>query len=95
MDERYQSLPSVDEVLSRLDPLRARFPHRVIAGEIRRVLDEARALATQRYKGLHELTIAQLNAIDLLVGGKTDKEVAGALGVHRVTVTPWRLYHPG
>ena len=43
MDERYQSLPSVDEVLSRLDPLRARFPHRVIAGEIRRVLDEARA----------------------------------------------------
>ncbi len=43
MDESYRSLPSVDEVLSRLVPLRARFPHRVIAGEIRRALDAARA----------------------------------------------------
>ncbi len=43
MEESYRSLPSVDEVLSRLDPLRARFPHRVIAGEIRQALDEARA----------------------------------------------------
>ncbi len=33
----------MDEVLSRLDALRARFPHRLIVGEIRRVLEEARA----------------------------------------------------
>ena len=51
-------------------------------------------LATQRYKVLQNLTIAQQNAIDLLVGGTTDKEVAAALGIHRVTVTRWRLYHP-
>ncbi len=43
VEERFQALPSVDEVLLRLEPLRARFPHRVIAGEIRRALDEARA----------------------------------------------------
>ena len=43
MEERYQSLPSVDEVLNRLEPWRARFPHAVIAGEIRRTLEEARA----------------------------------------------------
>jgi L-seryl-tRNA(Ser) seleniumtransferase len=43
VEERYQALPSVDEVLSRLEHLRARFPHRVIVGEIRRALDEARA----------------------------------------------------
>jgi len=52
-------------------------------------------LATQRYKELHDLTIAQQNAIELLIGGKTDKEVAGDLHIHRVTVTRWRLYHPG
>jgi len=33
----------VDEILSRLIALRERFPHHVIAGEIRRALDEARA----------------------------------------------------
>jgi L-seryl-tRNA(Ser) seleniumtransferase len=43
VEERYQALPSVDQVLSRLEPLRARFPHRMIVGEIRRVLEEARA----------------------------------------------------
>lgn len=40
------------------------------------------------------LSIEQLNAIDLLVLGKTDKEVAEAVGVHRCTVTSWRLYNP-
>jgi len=60
-----------------------------------RQLDEERARATGRYNALHELTITQLNAIDLLAGGKTDKEVAGSLEVHRVTVARWRLYHPG
>jgi len=43
VDESYRALPSVDEILSRLVRLRERFPHRVIAGEIRRALDEARA----------------------------------------------------
>lgn len=41
-----------------------------------------------------ELSIEQLNAIDLLVLGKTDREVAEAVGVHRCTVTGWRLYNP-
>jgi len=40
------------------------------------------------------LSIEQLNAIDLLVMGKSDREVAEAVGVHRTTVTGWRLYSP-
>ncbi|MGD0863667.1 MAG: hypothetical protein ABSA21_13090 [Candidatus Limnocylindrales bacterium] len=30
----------------------------------------------------------------MLLVGKHDQEVADAIGVHRVTVTRWRLYHP-
>jgi hypothetical protein len=41
-----------------------------------------------------ELTIAQLDAIDLIITGKTDAETAKLLNVHRVTVTRWRLYCP-
>lgn len=40
------------------------------------------------------LSIEQLNAIDLLVMGKCDREVAEAVGVSRQTVTGWRLYNP-
>ena len=40
------------------------------------------------------LSIEQLNAIDLLVVGKTDQEVARAVSVSRQTVCGWRLYHP-
>lgn len=47
---------------------------------------------TNGYKRQHGLTIDQLNAIDLLVIGKTDKEVAGIVGINRVTVTKWRNY---
>jgi hypothetical protein len=39
-------------------------------------------------------TLPQLNAIDLLVTGKTDTETAAALELHRTTVTKWRLYDP-
>jgi FixJ family two-component response regulator len=55
---------------------------------------QRRLLATKRYKKL-QLTLSQEHAIDLLICGKTDREVAEALGIHRVTVTRWRLYHPG
>ena len=48
---------------------------------------------TERYAP-RPLTVAQLNAIDLLAQGKTDTDTAEALGVHRVTVTRWRLYSP-
>jgi len=34
------------------------------------------------------------NAIDLLVCGKPDAVVATETGVHRTTITRWRLYHP-
>jgi len=51
-------------------------------------------MATKTYKREHGLTIEQLNAVELLVMGKTDKEVAEAVGVNRVTVTKWRLYDP-
>lgn len=48
--------------------------------------------ATKSYKREQGLTIEQLNAIDLLVGGKTDQEVADKINVNRVTVTKWRNY---
>jgi hypothetical protein len=36
----------------------------------------------------------QLNAIDLLVTGKIDRDVAEAVGVSRQTVCGWRLHDP-
>jgi hypothetical protein len=40
------------------------------------------------------LSIAQENAIDLLITGATDGDVAAAVGVDRVTVWQWRHEHP-
>jgi len=40
------------------------------------------------------ITIVMENAIDLLVCGKSDAVVATETGVHRTTITRWRLYHP-
>jgi len=51
-------------------------------------------MGQKEYKREQGLTIQQLNAIDLLVTGKTDQAVADAVGVARVTVTCWRLYDP-
>jgi hypothetical protein len=47
-------------------------------------------------KRLHArgLTVAQLNAVDLLASGRNDREVAELLGLARPTVCKWRLYHP-
>lgn len=33
-------------------------------------------------------------AIELLLTGQNDRQVAEELGIHRVTVSRWRLYHP-
>jgi len=41
-----------------------------------------------------ELTVEQLNAVDLLVAGQSDREVAAAVGVTRQTVGGWRNYNP-
>ena len=40
------------------------------------------------------LSVGQLNAIDILVQGKTDQETALAVGVTRETVTRWRNDNP-
>ena len=40
------------------------------------------------------LNVEQLNAIDLLITGKTDQEVAEQIGKTRQTVCNWRRYHP-
>jgi hypothetical protein len=50
--------------------------------------------ATNGYKRQRGLTVEQQNAIDLLITGKTDAETAELVGVHRVTVTKWRLSDP-
>jgi hypothetical protein len=39
-------------------------------------------------------TLPQLSAIDLLVTGKTDTEVAELLNLSRTCITKWRLYDP-
>jgi hypothetical protein len=49
--------------------------------------------ATNGHNPLH-LSVEQENAINLLLLGKTDAEVAEGVGVHRVTVTKWRNKHP-
>jgi hypothetical protein len=43
---------------------------------------------------LRQLSITQRNAIDLMVAGKSDAEVAHAVGVTRQTVCGWRNHHP-
>jgi hypothetical protein len=53
----------------------------------------ARLLATKRYNSLQR-TILQERAIGLLLSGQRDQQVADELGIHRVTVTRWRLYDP-
>lgn len=50
------------------------------------------AKTTKGYKREQGLSIEQLNAIDLLVMGKTDQEVADVICVNRVTITKWRNY---
>ena len=50
--------------------------------------------AAKRYKRQHGPTVEQENAIDLLITGITDVETAEEVGVHRVTVTKWRLCDP-
>lgn len=42
---------------------------------------------------MHRLTVQQVRTIELLVGGSSDGSAARVVGVHRVTVTRWRLYH--
>ena len=49
---------------------------------------------TKCYQMLHDLTVKQQNAIDRLVAGDTDEQAAQAAGVHRVTVSNWRLHDP-
>src|SRR5262245_24535399 len=55
-----------------------------------------KANGTAVYQRQHKrgLTMHQLNAIDLLAAGKTDKETAELLGLSRTCVTKWRLYDP-
>lgn len=44
------------------------------------------AQATKPDTTRHALTVVQLNAVDLLVTGKTDQEAAETVGVSRQTV---------
>jgi len=55
-----------------------------------------KANGTAVYQRQHKrgLTMPQLNAIDLLASGKTDKETAELLKLSRTCVTKWRLYSP-
>ena len=49
-------------------------------------------LATDCYKPTGELSPKQGTAIDALVIGLSDRAASEHAGVHRVTVTRWRLY---
>jgi hypothetical protein len=50
--------------------------------------------AANRDESLHDLTSAQLAAINALIVGGSHEEAAQAAGVHRVTVTRWVNHHP-
>src|SRR5688572_6363638 len=47
-----------------------------------------------RGAGENGLSVTQLNAIDLMVLGRRDADVARAVGVHRNTVGNWRRLDP-
>ena len=50
---------------------------------------------TKKDKTLQKnLSIEQENAIELLIQGKSDREVGEAVGVSRQTITNWRLNNP-
>jgi hypothetical protein len=54
-------------------------------------------MPTNHYKHIrrqYALTDQQRNAMDLILAGLNDRQVAEQVGVHRVTVTNWRLYDP-
>lgn len=46
------------------------------------------------YSQLFVLSQKQLEAIELLLSGMTDAEVASNIGIARETVCRWRLHHP-
>jgi len=41
-----------------------------------------------------ELSVIQLNAVDLLAAGESDAETAATLNIHRITVCRWRNHLP-
>jgi hypothetical protein len=51
----------------------------------------ARLLTTNCYK-LLPLTIQKHRAIDLILAGYRDQEVANEIGAHGITVNQWRLH---
>jgi hypothetical protein len=53
-----------------------------------------KAKATKADESRHGLSVAQLNAVDLLATGKTDQATAEAVGVTRQTVNGWRNANP-
>ena len=55
---------------------------------------ESRNTINQIKERITTLSIEQQNAIDLLITGISDQEVATKVGVVRQTVAKWRLYHP-
>jgi len=55
--------------------------------------EQRRLLTTNRYNAL-QLSNQQERAVDLLLRGQRDQEVADELGIHRITVSRWRLHHP-
>lgn len=61
------------------------------------VLEEVSGLAKgdNRRQAKRGLTVEQLNAIDLLVTGVSDREVGEKVGVARQTINNWRLHHLG
>jgi hypothetical protein len=55
---------------------------------------ESRNTVSQIKERITTLSIEQQNAIDLLITGISDREVAEKVGVVRQTVTKWRSFHP-
>ena len=64
------------------------------SGEDVEPIDAKLAFERRIAQKVKPLSVAEENAIDLIVLGHSDQSVANHCGVHRVTVTRWRLYNP-
>jgi hypothetical protein len=82
--------------LNYLDPLLIKSTHDTIrkiklGGSMSKDVDELNKMADRLWdrSPAPRLTPEQLNAIDLLILGKTDREVSEIVGVRRETITKW------
>lgn len=94
-DESAQHMePSTEAPLNgqkQIDPMKLTKAHK---SSLKTDKIKAKAQKIEKARQLLKLSIRQRNAIDMIVIGASDMEVAEKIEIARETVTRWRLYHP-